>query len=96
MNKVNKLGMLFDENNAPNFGSIEANPIVPGEYSLLETDISKLNSALTKTACTPYLNSASEFSVTSGSNAIVVDAPAVWRYHAGTDTWYEIIPEDED
>ena len=94
MSKIIKLGMAFDSSNAPNFGSIEENPKYQGEYTLLAAHIAKLNNALTKTACTPYLSSAEDFAVTSGSNAVVADEPAVWRYHAGTDTWYEVISND--
>lgn len=94
MNRIIKLGMVFDENNSPDFGSIEMNPEYPGEYTLLANDISKLNSVLTKSACTTYLESDAQFAVSSGSNAVVVDEPAVWRYHAGTDKWYEVVSYD--
>ena len=94
MKKVVNLDMLFPVGNVPDFGSIEANPKYPGEYTLLAIDIPKLNSLLTRAACSEYLDETSPFSITSGSNAVVVDVPAVWRYHAGTDRWYEVVAND--
>ncbi len=94
MQKIIRLGMLFPADNAPDFGSIEENPLYPGEYTLLADDIDKLNNALTRAACTPYLDNASDFTITSGANAVVADEPAVWRYHAGSDQWYEVIQSD--
>lgn len=90
MTKV-MLGMIFEENNVPDFGSIEQGQ--DGVLTLLNDDRSKLNSKLTRSFCTPYLSSGSKFSIKGGTTAIIADVPAVWRYHAGTDTWYEIINE---
>ena len=91
MNKVIKLGMLFNEGEAPDFGSIEQNPRYPGEHSLLAADIPKLNSMLTRSACLSYLSNPADLPIMSGSTALVLDEPAVWRYHTGTDRWYEVV-----
>ena len=82
MNKVIKLGMLFDGNSVPDFGSIEMSEY--GDYVLLDTDVSKLNTVLTKTNCGDVFN------VGSGAFAVVLDSPALWVYHSNTDTWYEV------
>lgn len=87
-------GMNFKTGQEPDFGSIEMSAF--REFTLLSADVPKLNSTLTRANCTPKLESGSLFSVPSGCNAIVADAPAVWRYHKKSDTWYEVIPEDED
>ncbi len=91
MNKVIKLGMLFNEGEAPDFGSIEQNPRYSGEYSLLAADIPKLNSMLTRSSCLSYLSNTADLPIMSGSTALVLDEPAVWRYHTGTDRWYEVV-----
>ena len=98
MNKVIKLGMTFYEGNVPTFGSIEANP--NGHHIfLLSEDIPKLNSTLTKTACTPYLADNSAFSFHTGDLAYILDwiteeTGSVYMYHNGTDHWYEVIPNE--
>ena len=89
---VVKFWMSF-QSSVPDFGSIER--VCDGSFVLLAADISKLNSALTRTVCQPLLTAGGMFSVDSGTSAIVLDAPALWMYHGGTDTWYEVIPEDE-
>ena len=91
MNKVIKLGMLFNEGEAPDFGSIEQNPRYSGEYSLLAADIPKLNSMLTRSSCLSYLSNPADLPIMSGSTVLVLDEPAVWRYHTGTDRWYEVV-----
>ena len=93
MSKVIRFDMVFDSTDMPDFGSIE--PGADGVLTLLAADVSKLNSALTRTVCTPKLAGGSSFSVSGGTNAIVADEPAVWRYHAGTDTWYEVIANED-
>ena len=82
---VSKLGMLFNEDNVPDFGSIEKSG--RGEYTLLVADTDKLNNTLTRSVC------GSVFNVPSGANAVVVDNPAVWKYHSGSDKWYEVISD---
>ena len=85
-----KLGMVFEDGKAPDFGSIEKNN--SGEFTLLAADVEKLNTVLTRAVCTA---AGASFDVPSGANAIVADEPAVWRYHAQSDKWYEVIPKDE-
>lgn len=87
-----KFGMTF-AGTVPDFGSIEQ--CDHRSFTLLAADISKLNSTLTRTNCEPLLISGSTFSVYSGTSAIVLDEPAVYMYHSGTDRWYEVIPVDE-
>ena len=88
-----KLGMVFEDGKAPDFGSSEKNN--SGEFTLLAADVEKLNTVLTRAVCTPLLVNSGDFNVHSGANAIVADEPAVWRYHAQSDKWYEVIPKDE-
>ena len=92
MNKVIRLGMVFDENNVPDFGSIEEGR--DGALTLLDADKGRLNSALTRAACMPYLGSGSLFSIEGGTCAVVADKPAVWRYHRLSDTWYEVVENE--
>ncbi len=93
LKRIIKLGMVFDENNAPDFGSIEEGR--DGALTLLDYDKGKLNTVLTKAGLASYLSAGSRFSIEGGTNAIVADVPAVWRYHSGSDQWYEVI-ENED
>lgn len=94
MGKIIKLGMVFEIGNVPDFGSIEAGQ--DGALTLLEEDVGKLNSALTRAACLPMLAQGCTFSIPGGTNAVVADQPAVWRYHAESDRWYELISGDSD
>ena len=87
-----RLNMDFKEGQEPDFGSVEV--CWADEYTLLAADVRKLNTVLTRDACTPLLASGN-FKVVPGAVAIVLDEPAVWKYHSGTDTWYEVIPADE-
>lgn len=87
-----KFGMTFT-GTVPDFGSIEK--CDDRTYTLLAADISKLNSALTRANCLPLLKTGTTFSVGKGTAAIVLDEPAVYMYHSGTDRWYEVIPVDE-
>lgn len=89
---VIKLGMLFADNNVPDFGSIEMG--VDGALTLLETDKSKLNSLLTRAGLASYLSAGEAFAIQGGTCAVIADEPAVWRYHSGTDTWYEVIENE--
>jgi uncharacterized repeat protein (TIGR02543 family) len=92
--KIVKLGMVFENGNAPDFGSIEAGQ--DGSLTLLDKDVGKLNSALTKAACLPMIAQGCTFSIPGGTNAVVADQPAVWRYHAESDRWYELIPPESE
>ena len=98
MNKINKYGMLFYENNVPDFGSIEKIPC-SGNVVLLAEDIPKLNSVLTQAGCQAYLVENESFSFHTGDLAYIIDwiteeSGAVYMYHSGTDCWYEIIPNE--
>ena len=99
MSKIIKLGMTFQSDTAPDFGSIEKSPVCDNEYTLLADDIAKLNSALTESVCSPLLADGCSFNVPSGANAFVADwideeAAPVYRYHSGSDHWYEVIPNE--
>ena len=96
MGKIIKLGMVFEIGNAPDFGSICQS--TSNEYILLAADISKLNSALTSTVCTPLLASGT-FNVQSGALAFVANwktasAAKVYMYEKSSDTWYEVVEND--
>ena len=98
MNKVIKLGMLFNGNNIPDFGNIEQDSDGHRLFLLAE-DIPKLNSTLTKTACLPYLANSNEFRFHTGDTAYILDwiteeTGSVYVYHSGTDHWYEVIPNE--
>ena len=88
---VIKLGMVFADNNVPDFGSIETG--VDGILTLLDADKSKLNSLLTRSGLASYLTNGN-FTIGGGTCAVIADKPAVWRYHLATDKWYEILPCD--
>ena len=74
------LGMIFSTE-APDFGSICYSK--HGEYTLLNADISKLNTLLTKSNC------GSVFNVPNGAVALVLDNKKIYMYHSYNDTWYE-------
>ena len=98
MAKILKLGMTFNEGSMPDFGSIDMNPHTKNIF-LLADDISKLNTTLTKENCDPYLADENEFSLHTGDMAFVVDwiteeTGSVYVYHADTDSWYEMIPNE--
>lgn len=84
---INILGMNFDENNVPDFGSIafdrsEKNVV------LCSDDIDKLNSTLTREVCIGTY-SAGTFFFRSGDLAYVPDTKQLFMYEATTDEWYE-------
>lgn len=85
-----KIGMDFTVDQ--DFGGIER--YANDRFQLLSTDIDKLNTMLTKAHCQPYLANG-QFNVFAGATAVVLGTSAVYQYHAGTDTWYEVIPADE-
>ena len=94
MSKVIRLGMMFEENGAPDFGSISR--IERGEFVLLAEDIDELNSTLTKDNCEPLLCENEAFDVPSGALAFVADwktegTARVYIYEASSDTWYEFV-----
>ncbi len=98
MNKIIKLGMLFNEGNVPDFGSIEQDSSSRILF-LLSEDIPKLNSMLTKTAAQSYLENGSSFPFHTGDRACIIDwltegTGSMYVYHGNTDHWYEIIPNE--
>ena len=98
MNKAVKLGMVFNENNIPDFGSIEQNPN-SGSLFLLSEDIPKLNSMLTKTVAASYLENDNAFPFHTGDKAYIIDwlteeTGSMYIYHDNTDHWYEVIPNE--
>ena len=88
MNKVILLGMVFNETDAPDFGSIRQSE--SGEYILLADDIPKLNSTLTRSHCAPLLANGSLFNVLSGALAFVAD----WKTEASGYIWDSTSGED--
>lgn len=88
------LEMGFKDDASPDFGSIERSNY--DELTLLDADVVKLNSALTRSACRELLAAPQSFNIPSGCLAIVTDQRAVWRYHAASDWWYELIAGDPD
>ena len=84
---INILNMNFNENNVPDFGSIAFDRY--GEnLHLLSTDISKLNSVLTRAVCIGTYN-ADTFYFQSGDVAIVDDTQRAFVYNADSDSWTE-------
>ena len=84
---INILNMNFNENNVPDFGSIAFDRY--GEnLHLLSTDISKLNSVLTRAVCIGTYN-AGTFYFQSGDVAIVDDTQRAFVYNADSDSWTE-------
>lgn len=89
--------MLFNENNAPDVGSIRLGR--SGDYILLADDIPKLNSTLTRSHCASLLADGSFFNVPTGALAFVADwktegSAKVYMYEATSDTWYEVVGND--
>ena len=77
---VEALGMIFSTT-APDFGSIKQSK--SNEYTLLNADISKLNSVLTR------INIGSAFNVVNGAVALVLDNKKIYMYSGADDEWYE-------
>lgn len=97
MNKVIILGMLFDESNAPDVGSIRLGR--SGDYILLADDIPKLNSTLTRSHCASLLADGSFFNVPTGALAFVADwkteaSAKVFMYEMTSDAWYEVVENE--
>lgn len=94
MNKVIRLGMLFNEGNVPDFGSIQMKSNDTNTYYLLAQDIPKLNGMLTKAAARSYLPEGESFNFPTGTLAFVVDhktagSAKIYSYHRKNDRWYE-------
>ena len=81
------LGMTFDAENMPDFGSIEMDK--RNEYlHLCGADIDKLNMVLTRSACIGTYG-ADKFPFSSGDVAIVDDTQRAFVYNSTLDTWTE-------
>lgn len=80
MSKIIKLGMLFDESTAPDFGDIafdrERNIV------LTSTSLPKLTDNLTRAVC------GETFNIAAGTQAFVIDTCDVLAYHP--DAWYYV------
>lgn len=79
--------MNFPDDNTPDFGSI----VFDREKEilhLLNADISKLNSVLTKANCLSNYN-VKNFYFQSGDVAIVDDTQRAFVYNADSDSWTE-------
>ena len=84
---INILGMNFPDDTNVDFGSIAFDRY--GEnLHLLSTDISKLNSVLTRAVCIGTYN-AGTFYFQSGDVAIVDDTQRAFVYNADSDSWTE-------
>ena len=79
--------MNFPDDNTPDFGSI-AFDREKEILHLLNTDISKLNSVLTKANCLSNYN-VKNFYFQSGDVAIVDDTQRAFVYNADSDSWTE-------
>lgn len=95
MTKVMKNGMPFEENNIPDFGSIDRGE--DGHLYLVAEDIPKLNTTCTVAGCTPFLGSSEDFAFRTGDTAFVVDwltaeTGSMYIYHGVRDQWYELTP----
>lgn len=77
MSNIIKLGMVFDESTAPDFGDIAFDK--DRNFILTSGSLSKLTDNVTKTVC------GAVFSVPPGTQAFVVDTGDVLIYHP--DTW---------
>lgn len=79
--------MGFDPDNLPDLGSIDFDR--EGKYlHLIDTDISKLNSILTRAACENTYH-VDKFYFQSGDVAIVDNAQRAFVYNSTLDTWTE-------
>ena len=84
---INILNMNFPDSTNLNIGSIKFDRY--GEnLHLLSTDISKLNSVLTRAVCIGTYN-AGTFYFQSGDVAIVDDTQRAFVYNSTSDSWHE-------
>lgn len=86
--------MRFKEGQEPDLGSIRLG--AGGDFALLAADISKLNSDLTKSACSGKLADGQVFTVVSGTVAFIADwktggAAKAYMYEESSDSWYEFV-----
>lgn len=80
MSKIIKLGMLFGESSAPDFGDIVRS--ASGELTLTSSSLSKLTDNLTAAVC------GAAFNIVSGTQAWVIDTGDVLAYHP--DAWHYV------
>lgn len=80
MGKIIKLGMLFDESSAPDFGDIER--VNARELNLTSDSLPKLTDNVTRAVC------GAAFDLQAGTQALVVDTGAVLVYHP--DAWHYV------
>lgn len=80
MSKIIKLGMLFDESTAPDFGDIVRS--ASDELTLTSSSLSKLTDNLTATVC------GAAFNISAGTQAWVIDTGDVLAYHP--DAWHYV------
>ena len=95
MGKILKLGMVFDENNTPDFGSIIKTR--KGDLTALGSDITKLNTVLTNTNCSSLIVDG-DFSIKSGDLIYIADyktaeTGAVYMYDSASDMSYDVTEE---
>ncbi len=96
MSKVIKLGMTFEEENVPDFGSIAMTR--DNTLTALAADIPKLNSTLTRAHCNPLLSSGT-FPIVSGDICFIpnwkaAESAKVYMYEGSSDTWYEVVENE--
>ena len=94
MNKEIKLGIMYNEGEGPDFGTIQQHVLNPNNLYLLARDIPKLNGMLTRATSAAYLPEGQSFNFYTGALAYVVDyktagSGKIYMYHRGKDYWYE-------
>ena len=94
MNKEIKLGIVYNEGEGPDFGTIQQQVSNPNNLYLLARDIPKLNGMLTRATSAAYLPEGQSFNFYTGALAYVVDyktagSGKIYMYHRGKDHWYE-------
>lgn len=96
MSKIIKLGMIFDSETAPDFGSIMNTRDT--DLTALADDIPKLNSTLTRAVCTPLMQSGT-FPIVTGDVCFIADwktseSAKAYMYEGSSDAWYEVVEEE--
>lgn len=81
------LDMIFNDTNIPDVGSIKFDRYKENLH-LLDADVNKLNSVLTRQVCTSTYG-VDEFYFKSGDVAIVDDTQRAFVYNADSDSWIE-------
>ena len=96
MSKIIKLGMVFDTETAPDFGSIMNTR--DNDLTALAEDIPKLNSTLTRAVCEPLME-VGTFPIVSGDVCFITDwktaeSAKVYMYEGSSDAWNEVVEND--